>query len=259
MDSLRLSVTEMEDIFGVHDISQGRLPRRATSGVALSILEEKDQTIINPLKDSYTAAMQRHFSIALGIAKEEFPEERVMKILGKEGQYEVSNWKSSDIESIEDVKILKDSTLPSSRSAKFELGINLMTAGIVDRDGALKIMGLDSISDLNKASPEASDQMMAHWENAQMAKGSETFPSDIENTQVHLKIHKAYIQAHPELPDEVKAIMSQHVQLTEAISSLQKMPNLTSPQTPANLGAGGGLPAPQGSPPEEDMGEGLEL
>ena len=74
---------EMQDIGGIHEISFGRLPRRATSGIALTTLEEKDNTIIGPIKDSIKIGLERLFTFALSIASEKFTESRKFKIVGQ--------------------------------------------------------------------------------------------------------------------------------------------------------------------------------
>jgi len=268
LDSLRLIVTEMEDVFGVHDISQGRLPRRATSGVALSILEEKDNTVINPMKDALIKGLQRNFAIVLGIAKNKFSEERVMKILGRDGQLDVLKWSGSDLGSVDDVRVLKDSELPSSRAAKFELGINLANAGILDRRGALALMNLDSISDLSRLTPEQADETMAMFENFQMTKRIQVYPSEFENFEAHIQEHRKFLAEHPDFPDDVKSMLQLHLKDTEEMKAL-KNAVLTKGKTDANLLSGMGQRqfAPQSAPPgapatgEESIGigEGLEL
>lgn len=260
MDGIKLLMSELEDIFGIHDISQGRLPRRATSGVALSILEEKDTTVVIPMKQFYRRGMEKAFSVAMGIASNKFDDTRISKIVGENNKVYLQEWRKTDMGSVDDVRLVEDSQMPTSKAAKMEAGINLAKAGIIGPNKALTMMGMDSIIDIQDETTTAIDQRNADGENFQMMKRIEVFPSELEPFQIHIANHTAKLEANPNWPDDVKATFKRHIDMTGQLSSL-KGKALTGQQQPVSIEQGA-LEAPPTGPdgqPALGVGEGVEI
>lgn len=158
---------EMQDIGGIHDISLGRLPRRATSGIALTTLEEKDNTIIGPIKDSIKIGLERLFTFALGIVEDKFTETRKLKILGKQNEpAEYINYTGSDIAGNDDVRVFMDNPFPQSRAARLEFAISLVKEGIVSSQSARRILALDDFSNLDDIMQDSESQRIAQEQAA---------------------------------------------------------------------------------------------
>ena len=263
MDNLKLLITEMEDVFGIHDISQGRLPRRATSGVALSILEEKDTTVVAPMKEYYRNAMEKAFSMAIAIAGERFTETRVLKILGSNREMEYLEYRKTDLGSIEDIRIVQDNTLPNSKPAKLELGLNLWKAGLLEKSAVLKLMNLDSFNDIETTLPEDMDRRFAQTENMNMLKGLDVFPGEFEDFDLHIAEHIRLLKDKQNLPDELKGKIMQHIINTQKLKSLKNQ-NLTMQNNPVTMNTMEQQSIPQGAVPpisEEQIpiSEGMEM
>ena len=149
LDNVNRLDQEMQDVGGVHDISQGKLPRRATSGFALNILEEKDTTIIGPMKDAIRSGLQKVFGMALSIARDRFGEKRTLKIVDKEKLPDIIDFTGADLSSSDDVRLLMDDQFPQSRAAKLEFAQALVKEGIISPMTARKIIDIDDFANLS--------------------------------------------------------------------------------------------------------------
>lgn len=149
LDNINRLADEMQEVGGVHDISHGKLPRRANSGLALNILEEKDNTIIGPMKDSIKTGVSKNFALALNIARKRFGETRVLKIVDKERLPDLTDYTGADLSSSDDVRTMVDDQFPQSRSAKLEYADALVERGIISPQTARKIIDIDSFANLS--------------------------------------------------------------------------------------------------------------
>lgn len=243
LDNLNRITAEMEDVGGIHEISLGRLPRRATSGVALSILEEKDNTIVLPMKDSLARGISRTISLALNIASDKFTEERVSKIIGKKEEIEIIRWKGADLKSQDDVKVNIDQPFPSSRSAKLEFSMALVKAGILRKDQALEVLDLTDLSQVRELITNEDEVRFAQMENLTMLKGERVSAGRYEDHVAHLKEHKAMIN-DSRIDEDAQGILEEHIIEHEALQQIGGTKPLTGPDSSAILGDGEQVPPP---------------
>lgn len=152
--------SEMLEIGGVHDISMGRLPRRATSGFALSILDEKDNTVMAPMIESKQRGHRKVFSMALGIAEDEFLETRKMKIVGEKHKFEELEFRGADIKGQNDVRILPDDPFPTSRAAKLEFAISLANAKILSPRAIRRMLNMTEFVEMDDMLMDEEDQRL---------------------------------------------------------------------------------------------------
>jgi len=243
LDNLKYLITEIDDVMSVHDISRGVLPRRATSGFALSILEEKDTSVLGPVKKSFKDGMEKAFSLALGLARDNYKESRVMKIIGKAGELEqIMNWTGADLKSCDDIRIVQDTDLPSSRTGKLEFATGLAEKGIISPRSALKLMNLSHISALDSESPFGEDVRYAEYENFQMIKGIDILPSELEEFPAHLSVHLKALKSS-KLPDDIKQRIEMHIAQTKQMMQMAQQPSAQGPMLPQG--------APQAPTPPE--------
>ncbi len=244
LENLTRLQQEMEDVGGVHEISLGRLPRRATSGVALSILEEKDTTIITPMRDSLADGIAKTLSLALGIAAEKFVETRISKIVGKDKDHKIFRWKGTDLNSQDDVRVKIDQPFPSSRAAKLEFAINLVRSGILDPEDALSILQLDDLSKVKDLALKKDESKYAEMENFDLLKGGQVNAGQYEDHQLHIKVHKR-LAKNTRIDPSVRQVVEQHIKEHEAFMGMgQGLPPLTDAELPGTLPSEG--PAGQG-------------
>ena len=220
LENLKMLLQEMEDIAGIHEISLGRLPRRATSGVALSILEEKDNTIIAPMKESMSDGYRRSFSLALNIASKKFKERRISKIAGgPNSDDEFINWLGIDLASQDDVRVVTETSFPSSRPAKMEFVINLKKNGIINSEQALMILNLTDMNQVMDVIMNDSKVKFAQFENALMMKGQTVVVGKFEDHDAHNIEHKK-IAGNALIEPNIRAIVESHIEEHDAMKAV---------------------------------------
>lgn len=243
LDNLNRIVAEMEDVGGIHEISLGRLPRRATSGVALSILEEKDNTIVLPMKDSLARGIARTLSLALNIASMKFTEERLSKIVGKKDEIDIIRWTGADLQSQDDVHVNIDQPFPSSRAAKLEFAMSLVKAEILRPDQAMDILELTDLSQVKDLITNEDEVKYAQMENLTMLKGERVSAGRYEDHVAHIKEHKDMIN-DSRIDEDIRIILEEHIAEHEALQGIGGTQPLTGVVPPATLEGPGGMMPP---------------
>lgn len=239
LDNLSRIAQEMEDVGGVHEISLGRLPRRATSGVAINILEEKDSSVIAPMRYSLARGLERAFSLAIGIAGEKFQEKRISKIVGKNQESRTFAWRGTDLRGQDDIRVIMDQPFPSSRAAKLEFAIELVKNGIIDKSAAASLLNVQDLSQVQDLVEHSTDLNYARMENMDMLKEIARPAGKSENHEVHVMEHRKLLQSRSVDP-KIKLIVEAHIDEHMALASspAPDQGGLTPPPGGATLPAG---------------------
>lgn len=165
--------TEFDDISGQHEISRGSTAEsNVTSGTAIAYLQEQDDTMVTPNVASIEAAIEllgRHF---LSNASTYWDDDRLIRITGKNDQFEALHWKKGMLRGNTDVKVQTGSALPFSKAARTALLTEMMQNGFVDPQSGLEMLDLGG---LDKLLDEALvDKRQAVRENLKMANMPES-------------------------------------------------------------------------------------
>lgn len=141
-------ISDFDDISGQHEITRGNTPSQVTSGTAISFLQEQDDT-----KLSYQVASIEHAIAKLGrhylkYAAEHWDEQRLVRIVGRDGTFEALHWQRNVLRGNTDVRVQSGSALPVSKAARQAFITELMTMQILDPQVGLEMMelgGLDKV------------------------------------------------------------------------------------------------------------------
>jgi hypothetical protein len=200
--------------------------------------------------------------MALGIASERFIESRILKIVGRNKLQDIIKWNKTDLNSADDVRVIHDTSLPASKPARLELGINVVKNGLLPPRAALKIMNLDSLGDLIDEEPSEQEQRNAEYENFEMSKGDKVYPSEYENHDVHIETHVKFLTETKNLSSEDKENIFSHIDLTKDLKKLIQQ-GLTNQNIPVNINNMGAEQNPPQLPPpgaeQFSVGEGMNL
>lgn len=220
----------MTEISGIHDAARGKLPRRATSGKAIDLLQDADDTRISLTVKNFGSSLQRVQSIKLALINKNYREERIIKKVGKNHSLEVFKFKGADLRDADTVRIVMSVAL--SRGAKIQIGMKLAEAKIIPPDMVMKILEL---GDLNMLYDQDSDQInYAGIESFNMAKGEIHEVMPYEPHDQHIKTHMEFLRRMgPKIPQDAQAIIQEHVEMHKNL-----MMNVASPTVPP----GGGSP-----------------
>jgi hypothetical protein len=160
-------LADFEDISGQHDVSRGQTPPGVTAATAISFLQEQDETMLSPSFASIEEAFEKIGYQTLCHVKQYWDTDRYVKVVGTDGQFNVMTFQGSDLRSNTDIRIEAGSALPTSKSAKQALLMDLMTQGFIPPEKGLELMDVGGVTSLYEQLQVDSSQAMR--ENMKMA------------------------------------------------------------------------------------------
>jgi hypothetical protein len=167
MQEVDRCLMDFEDISGQHQVSKGQVPPGVTAATAISYLQEQDESM---LATTYAAIEEGFEKIAyqtLCYVKQYWSTPRMVKVVGRDGQFNVIAFQGSDLRSNTDIRIEAGSALPTSKSAKQALLMDLMTQGFIAPEKGLELMEVGGVQRLYEEIQI--DSAQASRENMRMA------------------------------------------------------------------------------------------
>jgi len=226
------------DVSGIFDVSKGKLPRRATSGKAIDLLQDADDTRMGLTIRNYASSLERSLGIKLQLIKENYVEERIVKKIGMNHGIEIMRFKGADLKDADTVRVMMTPAL--SRAAKINLGLKLAEQNLVPKEMVLKIIEL---GDINMIFDQDQDQTnFAKIENFMMSKGDILEPQQFEPHDLHIKEHTDFLRKwEGKISKEILLVIQQHMEIHK-----EMLVAMVPPGGPPDGGVPG-LP-PQGQP-----------
>ena len=122
MERLQQLDHELDELAIVSEVMSGNRPAGISAGIALQILKERGETQFGPMFIKWNHAEAQWAKQALAIARRFWTEERLRKIKGRDGAWEVQKFLGADLRSNIDVVPEAGITLPrSTMTARAEL------------------------------------------------------------------------------------------------------------------------------------------
>lgn len=303
---------DWDDISGQHDVSKGQVPPGVTAATAISYLQERDESRMSPTFDSLEEGIEKVARLALTYIHDYWAVERMVKITGADGSFDVMAFKGSDLGDNLDIRIESGSSLPTSKAARQAFIMDLMKMGFISPEKGLEVMeigGIEKVYEqiqadqrqaqrenlrMSKVTPETLQEYLQSYQQMSTAQqmGADTgnpldqstqasvdpmgMPSvdqsmavqdpplivpvnTWDNHEVHIRYHNQFRkgQAFESLPDFVKQIFEQHVQMHIAAMGVELMtqnpaaaaglpPELGMMGQPGGDSSGGGAPTQSG-------------
>jgi hypothetical protein len=223
---------KIDDLMYVHDISRGQAPGDRNSGLALSVLGEKDETPMALMSQDRANGWSWIGSMALKLYEHHAIEPRQAVVM-REGMPVAREWTGVQLRGQTQCRVPLESVLPYSRAAMQAWLIDLFTQvpASVPPDIAtiakmLELPSIDAFDQLVNA-----DVAEAVRENAMMASGEipslgdQLLPALWEDHAVHMAEHNRmrktaeYQQGSP----EVRRIVDAHIGAHEKLALQQAM------------------------------------
>ena len=232
----------IEEVSGVHEVSKGRLPRRANSGIAIQSLQAADSGPISLSTRSWSSALTRVYSIGLYYMQKLYSEERMVRMIGKNHEVEVINFKGADLAGCDMVRV--DFGPLFSRGEKIDVAMQLAEKGLITGQKALEMMEMGSMDLIFDEKQD--DSNMSRVENMEIAKGIAHPVAVWENHEVHIKEHEAFLNSpnSAKILPENKQLLMEHMMNHKMLLSQGSMPGMG----PAPM------PGPQSAPPAPTVG-----
>lgn len=240
---------ELDDILYTHATSRGEAPGDRNSGLALSILAEKDDTPLGVLARDQQAGWQRIGSQVLRLYAKHVKKARGARVTGADSVPVTIQWNGKMLGDEFDVHVPLDAVMPHSRAATQATMVDLKQSfpeqfQNLDSATFLKLMDLHSMDGLREAMDD--DVANAVYENTMMAQGEVMIPEKWHDHAVHIAEHNRernstrYRLASPEVQETFELHMRAHQMLiadeiaeqqamNQAMPGLAAMPQMDEP------------------------------
>lgn len=126
-DTLKL---DMDDTAGVNQASRGQMPSAQIPAIGMQLLVEQDDTRIGTETESHEHSYADLGRILLKYVDEYYVTDRLLKVVGKNQEYLIRNFKGEDLKKNFDVRVVRGSTLPGSKVLKRQEIINMWQQGL---------------------------------------------------------------------------------------------------------------------------------
>lgn len=271
---------EIDDIMHTHGTTQGELVGDRNSGLALSLVAEKDDSPLGVFARDQANGWGRIGSLAAQTYEANAIEQRTTRVQSANKVVIQREWKGADLHGQTDIIVPLDATYPHSRVAHQAMMTNIAQmfpqafAG-VDAITLAKILDLPNMD--NMPGILDPDRKRAAWENEMLAEEYPVHPEPWHNHAVHLSDHNAqrndpsyeawtdtarqymelHIQGHETMAAEEVATQGKLEQAAPGLSQLPQGDNPPGSAVPPALsviqgGAAAGAP-PQ--PPQQQPGQ----
>ena len=190
-------------ISGVSEITRNsQLPAGVSSGVALSILVEQDETRLSVTAENVRAAVRRLGSMAIRLYRQFAGEARLLRVNGEEGDLECYYFKGSDL-CADDVTFDTENELLETPAQKKSYIFDLLANGLfAGEDGRLseytraKILDMLGFGSVENGQELASLHIkQAGRENLRLLR-EEAEVSEVDDHVIHIKEHTKYMLAN---------------------------------------------------------------
>lgn len=227
-------------ISGQQEVSHGATPTGVSSGVAIQLLQDQDDTKLGPNIAQYSRFKQKYMSYMLKIIKYKYDIERTVKVVGRNKRTEAVTFKGSDLASC-DIRMDDMSLTQRSKASKQAYVIELVQLGVLnaqmDKDLIIRMLELGITDELYDGLEQ--DVQQAMNENGQWSKEDYSpIVREFYNHEVHVAQHNRFRKSeeYEMLDPAVQQLIDMHVQMhTEALMQAM-MPTAPTEPTSATDG-----------------------
>ena len=198
--TLQLEITRssLENLFSQHEVSRGTNRSDIRSGDMVEILREQDAHGNIPSHAIFEESMENVMGRVLKRVQAGYIDERMIKVTGKEGEFEIFAFKAADLRDNTDVMIKQQSSMPDSRVAREAQILNKFQQGLygdpTDPEVRRHVMNmLDDAVVKDIYADTRLDESVARWENMQVSGGNKNYMvNKYDNHVVHVVEHNHY-------------------------------------------------------------------
>jgi hypothetical protein len=241
-------VTEMQDIVGLHDVSNAQVPGRVEAAKAIELLKESDEDRLAELLRTIKSAIGEGYYQQLMLARQYGTEEMMVQTYSREGLPEVRRFRKEQFKPGMKIKITMGTGLARSRAARTDQLMDMWQNQIIqDRELMAELLEVP----ISSVSPDnAMDVRLARNENYLMADGIVVKPNSWDNHDIHRREHNNYrkTQDYAMLSDDEKNKFEFHVQMHDQLQIQQLGKQLQIQQLAAEVASGAGFQGPPGAP-----------
>ena len=197
--SLQTIQDSMDNLFSQHEVSRGTNKSDIRSGEMVALLQEQDSHGKIPSHMVFEESLEAVFGRVLKRIQVGYTDERMIKTVGRDSQWDITAFKGADLNNNTDVHVKTQSSLPDSRIARNNLVLKKAEMGlygnIEDPNIRRQIMNMldDAVVD-NLYEDTRLDEANARKENQDLGgeNGDQLLINSYDNHGVHLQEHNHY-------------------------------------------------------------------
>lgn len=121
----------LDYIFGIGDVSRGILPSASIPAIGAQLLQEQDQTRLSVITELLERSWSKVFRQMLKLVEKNYEMPRKMKLAGKSGEYIIRELQGRMLRGNTDVRVVRGSTLPDSKTLKRQDIVNTLSLGLL--------------------------------------------------------------------------------------------------------------------------------
>jgi len=147
-ENIRQQENTLKSVTGFSDITRGAEPPANLSGRAMAFIDEFEKSARQPNTTLFQLQIGKAYEKCLMLARDYYPEDRLVRIIGEDGQWERREFKRDDYDFDVEIVIEPFSSAPNSRALRvaetlefFQLG---MLADTPEAQRARRLLELDA-------------------------------------------------------------------------------------------------------------------
>lgn len=251
--NLRDRLTKGADDVAGYNEAMGGQTSRETSGFSMQYAVNQGNMIRRRLFNKYVLCVESVFKAYLNLVRDNWDEPRTIKVLGKEKAFESAEIKGADIQGGFDIVVEYGASLsldPGSRRDEImQMYPLLIEAGMEPR----KILSLMKLSELESGYDLLEQAGERQYEDFQKMIATKVYvaPEEMQEHKGRLAFAYEFLETveFKYLPDEIKALLREHVKAREAMAAAAQQPGMPGvPAGPVDVTGGPRAPAPEVTP-----------
>lgn len=248
--------SEMQDVVGLHEVSQGQVPGRVEAAKAIESLKEADLSRLQEMERTIKRAVSEGFWQCLMLAKQYVSDEQIVQTYSREGLPEVKRFKAEIINPGMRIKVTLGTGLARTRVARQDAAMLMWERGIIqDPEIMAELMEVpvgtiapQRAFDIRLARNE--NLIIASGEDPESGPGTAVAPNSWDVHDIHIREHNNFRKTgeFDSLDDEIKKKFEFHVSSHERMQ-LEQLTKEAEKQ--GILQGAAGMQPPGEEPPEE--------
>lgn len=247
---------EMQDVVGLHEVTQGQVPGRVEAAKAIEILKESDVSRLAELERTIKGSITEGFWQWLMDVKQFGDDTQLVEAYSADGMPEVKYFKKARLKEGMRLRVTMGTGLARSRAAREDQVMNLWTnKAIQDPEVLAEMLEIP----LGTITPQREfDIRLARNENLTLASGEAIKPNSWDAHEIHLREHNNYRKTQEFLAstNDIKTKFEMHCETHESLQLVEaakqaKLGAVLAGQAPPGPEAPPGPPEPSGAAPQD--------
>lgn len=209
----------IEEISGIHEVSRATVPTGVTAASAINLLQEADDSRLGPEIQAMEFSIGQWGSKILKLRAKHSPEERLIKIAGEDGNWDIEAYRGEMLGEDPHVEVQAGSQMPRSKAAKQAgmteiLGLVFQYGVPIDERNLRKFLKDYEIGGLDRLfEGMTEDAHQVNRENRMLLEGVDPGINTFDDHEFHLAEHTEFQKTsrYYGLPDQIKEGFDNHV------------------------------------------------